>query len=75
MQEYNNPLSRFSLSTSFSILDWIIVDEAKTGNLEHRVNQKKWLQLVFNIFPEGQSILHKFTSSSKSDVTKQMRMT
>lgn len=37
LQEYNNPLSRFGLSTSFSILDWIIVDEAKTGNLEQRV--------------------------------------
>ena len=59
-------MSSFDVELSFTYLDWTIMDQIllrddfDVGNVE----AEQQLQLCFNIFPQGQGILHKLAVGS-----------
>ena len=63
LQEWGAKRSNFDVENSFSILDWIISEKVvadKTYYLDE-VEAEQRAELVFNIFPQGNGLIHLFS--------------
>lgn len=61
LQKWGANMSSFDVELSFTWLDWSIMDQIimRDDFDVSSVETEQQLQLCFNIFPQGQGILHK----------------